>query len=115
MNQVGPNTPYCSPVRTPIPFPPHSPPRLMVGVNADQPPNPPIHHLLGKLFTPEVFVPIKTGSMCKHIIQHPFSFSMVKEAESWVYELLNTLLSVANEQLLHLPKPLKALFSTKFY
>ena len=41
MNQVGPNTPYCSLVHTLVPSPPHSPPRLMVGVNANQPPNPP--------------------------------------------------------------------------
>ena len=34
-NQVGPNTPYVSPVWTPIPSPPHSPPRLMAGVNAN--------------------------------------------------------------------------------
>ena len=46
LNQVGPNTPYYSPMRTPIPSPPHSPPRLMVGVNANQPPL--THHLLGK-------------------------------------------------------------------
>ena len=37
LNQVGPDTPYGSPLHTPI----HSPPRLMVGVNANQPPNPP--------------------------------------------------------------------------
>ena len=37
LNQVGPNTPYCSPVHSP----PHSPLRLMAGVNANQPPNPP--------------------------------------------------------------------------
>ena len=41
LNQVGPNTPYCSPAHTSIPSPPHSPPRLMAGVNANQPPNPP--------------------------------------------------------------------------
>ena len=41
LNQVGPNTPCCSPVQTPVPSPPHSPPRLMAGVNANQPPNPP--------------------------------------------------------------------------
>ena len=28
-------------MRTPIPSPPHSPPKLMAGVNANQPPNPP--------------------------------------------------------------------------
>ena len=37
LNQVGPNTPYCSHVLSP----PHSPPRLMAGVNANQPPSPP--------------------------------------------------------------------------
>ena len=43
LNQVGPNTPNCSLVRTPVPSPPHSPPRLMAGVNENQrnPPNPP--------------------------------------------------------------------------
>ena len=43
LNQVGPNTPYGSPINTPMPSPPHSQPRLMEGVNANQPnpPNPP--------------------------------------------------------------------------
>ena len=41
LNQVGPNTPYCSPLDTPVLSPPHSPPRLMAGVNANQPLNPP--------------------------------------------------------------------------
>ena len=41
MNQVGPNTPYCSPMHTPVLSPPHSPPKLMAGVNANQPLNPP--------------------------------------------------------------------------
>ena len=50
LNQVGPDTPYSSPVRTPagsrphtpVGSPPHSPPQLMAGVNANQPPpNPP--------------------------------------------------------------------------
>ena len=41
LNQVGPDTPCCSPVHTPVHSPPHSPPRLMAGVNANQPPNPP--------------------------------------------------------------------------
>ena len=40
-NQVGPNTPCCSPVHTPVHSPPHSPPRLMAGINVNQPPNPP--------------------------------------------------------------------------
>ena len=35
LNQVGPNTPYCSPMHTPVPSPPHSPPRLMASVNAN--------------------------------------------------------------------------------
>ena len=35
LNQVGPNTPYCSPVRTHVPSPPHSPPKLMAGVNTN--------------------------------------------------------------------------------
>ena len=33
LNQVGPNTPYCSPVHTHVPSPPHSPPRLIACVN----------------------------------------------------------------------------------
>ena len=37
MAKLGPNTSYCSPV----PSPPHSPPRIMAGVNANQPLNPP--------------------------------------------------------------------------
>ena len=41
LNQVGPNTPYCSPVRTPVPSPPHYPPKLMASVNANHPPSPP--------------------------------------------------------------------------
>ena len=41
LNQVGPETPYCSPVHTPTHPPPNSPPRLMAGVNVNQPPNPP--------------------------------------------------------------------------
>ena len=31
LNQVGPNTPCCSPIHSP----PHSPPRLMAGINAN--------------------------------------------------------------------------------
>ena len=49
LNQVGPDTPYSSPVHTPagshppppVVSPPHSPPRLMAAANANQPPNPP--------------------------------------------------------------------------
>ena len=41
LNQVGLDTPHSSPVHTPIFLPPYSPPRLMAGVNANQPPNPP--------------------------------------------------------------------------
>ena len=52
LNKVGPNTPYCSPVHTPIPSPPHSPPRLMAGVNANQPPNPPNPPLAWKARSP---------------------------------------------------------------
>ena len=41
LNQEGPETPHSSPAHTPVGFPPHSPPRLMAGVNTNQPPNPP--------------------------------------------------------------------------
>ena len=41
LNQEGPDTPHSSPAHTPICSPPYSPPRLMAGVNANQPPNPP--------------------------------------------------------------------------
>ena len=41
LNQVGPDTPYGSPVHTPFHSPPHSLPRLMEDINANQPPNPP--------------------------------------------------------------------------
>ena len=34
LNQVSPNAPYYSPMRTHVPSPPHSPPRFMAGVNA---------------------------------------------------------------------------------
>ena len=40
-NQVGPNTPYDSPINTHIRSPPHSPPKLIAGINTNQPPNPP--------------------------------------------------------------------------
>ena len=40
LNQLGPDTPYYSPVHTLVPSPPHSPPRIMAHVNANQP-NPP--------------------------------------------------------------------------
>ena len=40
LNQLDPDTPYCSAVHTPIPSPPHSPPRIMAHANANQP-NPP--------------------------------------------------------------------------
>ena len=40
-NQVGPNTPYDSPINTHIHSPPHSPPKLIAGINTNQPPNPP--------------------------------------------------------------------------
>ena len=35
LNQVAPNTPYGSPVNTLVHSPPHSPSRLMAGVNAN--------------------------------------------------------------------------------
>ena len=35
LNQVGPNTPYCSHVHTHVHSPPHSPPRLMANMNAN--------------------------------------------------------------------------------
>ena len=41
MNQLDPDTPYCSPVHTPFHSPPHSPLKIMANVNANQPPNPP--------------------------------------------------------------------------
>ena len=44
LNQVGPNTPYCSPM--------HSPPRLMAGVNANHPFNPPNPPLAWKARSP---------------------------------------------------------------
>ena len=39
LNQVGPDTPNDSPIHTLAHSPPHSPLRLMAGVNANQPPN----------------------------------------------------------------------------
>ena len=41
LDQVGPDTPNGSPICTNVHSPPHSPLRLMAGVNANQPPNPP--------------------------------------------------------------------------
>ena len=41
LNQLGPDTPYCSPVHTLVHSPPHSQPRIMANINANQPPNPP--------------------------------------------------------------------------
>ena len=41
LNQEGLDTPHSSLAHTPIWSPPHSPPRLMAGVNTNQPPNPP--------------------------------------------------------------------------
>ena len=35
LNQEGPDTPYSSSAHTPVGSPPHSPPRLMAGVNAN--------------------------------------------------------------------------------
>ena len=53
LNQVGPDTPHSSLLQTTIRSPLHSPPRLMAGVNANQPPNP----LLSADYTPttEIF------------------------------------------------------------
>ena len=42
MNQLDPDTPYCSPVHTHVHSPPHSPLKIMANVNTNQPPNPPI-------------------------------------------------------------------------
>ena len=39
-------------MHTPVPSPPHSPPRLMAGVNANQPPNPPNPPLAWKSRSP---------------------------------------------------------------
>ena len=52
LNQVGPETPYGSSVHNPIRSPPHSPPILMAGVNANQPPNPPNPPLAWKSRSP---------------------------------------------------------------
>ena len=42
LNQVGPDSPYSSSAHTPVGSPPHSPPLLMAGINANlPPPNPP--------------------------------------------------------------------------
>ena len=38
---VQPLNQVVSPIHTLVPSPPYSPPRLMAGVNANQPPNPP--------------------------------------------------------------------------
>ena len=55
LNQESPETPHTSPAHTPVGSPPHSPPRLMAGVNANPPPawrarsplnlTPPLHDL----------------------------------------------------------------------
>ena len=65
-------------------------------------------------FTLEVSRSIKIRPVCKHVFLHPFVLSMVKEIEFWACKVVKALLSVANEQLLHSPKPPKALFSAKF-
>ena len=41
MNQLDPDTPYCSPVRTPVHSPPQYSLRFMANLNTNQPPNPP--------------------------------------------------------------------------
>ena len=40
LNQLGLDSPHCSPFRTPIQSPPQSPLRIMANVNANQPPPP---------------------------------------------------------------------------
>ena len=41
MNQLGPDSPHCSPFQTLVQSPPHTPLRIMANVNANQPPPPP--------------------------------------------------------------------------
>ena len=41
LNQMDPDSPYCSPCWTPVQSPPHSPLRIMAHVNANQLPPPP--------------------------------------------------------------------------
>ena len=41
LNQLGLNSPHCSPFQTVIQSPPQSPPRIMENVNASHPPPPP--------------------------------------------------------------------------
>ena len=65
-------------------------------------------------FTPEVLISTKIGSVCKHIFLHPFVLQVVKAAEFWVCKLPKALLLVANEQILHSPKPPKDLFLQNF-
>ena len=38
LNQLDPDSPYCSPYRTPLQSQPHSPLKIMANVNANQPP-----------------------------------------------------------------------------
>ena len=52
LNQLGLDTPYYSPFHTHVHSPLHSPPRLMAGVNANQPPNPPNPPLAWKARSP---------------------------------------------------------------
>ena len=40
INQLGPDSPHCSPFLTPVQSPPQSPLRIMANVNANQPPPP---------------------------------------------------------------------------
>ena len=41
LNQLGPDSPHCSPFRTRVQSPPQSPLRIIANVNANQPPPPP--------------------------------------------------------------------------
>ena len=41
LNQLGPDSPHCSPFQTPVQSPPQSPLRIMANVNANKPPPPP--------------------------------------------------------------------------
>ena len=41
LNQLDPDSPYCSPCRTPVQSQPHSPLRIMANANTNPPPPPP--------------------------------------------------------------------------
>ena len=38
LDQLGPNSPHCSPFQIPVQSPPHTPLKIMAKVNANQPP-----------------------------------------------------------------------------